>query len=375
MSRKRTQKELGNLMADADSQAAGFFQTERSPAPTRAARVVEIPVSQCRPDRFQARIILPADLKVQFFNGELDCYETARQLLETAQHDAGLRSQVDDLITLGENILALGQIEPITGSWVQSVSQELYFAIEVGERRFWSLALMGVLHNLPHELTLRAIEESHFSRERQIAENVQREGNTAVDLARAVAGLILLKLDRNPDPLIQDDWDYFRQILTITRLPNGTWLPIERLLKRSRPVLERHLQLLQLPSDLLYIAKLYNVPEGRLREVLTAPVAQRRDMLLLALDEDMTARELRETVAQLPVKKNRSSVILSSHKKAAGRLKSFLKLARRQDFAYNYEAVAVEYSVTSEQAEDLLETAEHLEKQASWLREMYIRRR
>lgn len=375
MSRKRTQKELGNLMADSDSQAAGFFQTEPVASPTRAARVVEIPISQCRPDRFQARIILPADLKTQFFNGELDCYETARQLLLTAQHDPGLQSQVEDLITLGENILSLGQIEPITGSWVQGASGELYFAIEVGERRFWSLALMRVLQNLPGELALRAIEESHFNRERQIAENVQREGNTAVDLARAVAGLILLRLDRNPDPYLEDDWDYFRQILAITRLPNGTWLPIEKLLKRSRPVLERHLQLLQLPSDLLYIAKLYNVPEGRLREVLAAPLAQRRNMLLLALEEDMTARELRESVAQLPVKKSRIGIVLSSHKKAAGRLRAFLKLARRQDFANNYEAVAVEYSVTSDAAEDLLETAEHLEKQAAWLREMYARRK
>jgi hypothetical protein len=375
MSRKRTQKELGNLMADPDSQAAGFFQADHPQAPARAARVVEIPVSQCRPDRFQARIILPADLKSQYFAGELDCFDTARSLIAAAQYDAGLQAQVEALSILGENIMELGQIEPITGSWVQGANRELYFAIEVGERRFWSLVLMTVIHNPPSEPTIRAIEESQFNRERQIAENVQREGNTAVDLARAAAGLILLRLDRHPDPHLEDDWDYFRQVLAITRLPNGTWLPIERLLKRSRPVLERHLQLLQLPGELLYMAKLYNIPEGRLREVLAAPASQRRNLLLLALEEDMTARELRETVSNLPVKTIRSGISLSSHKKAAGRLRAFLKLARRQDFAQNYEAVAVECSIASVSAEDLLETAEHLENQAAWLREMYTRRK
>jgi len=139
--------------------------------------------------------------------------------------------------------------------------------------------------------------------------------------------------------------------------------------------LERHLQLLQLPSDLLYLAKLYNVPEGRLREVLAAPSSRRRELLLLALEEDMTARELRETVKSLPVKKPRKGVAIPTHKKAASRLRSFLKLARRQDFSQNFEEVAVEFSVTTEDANELLETAEYLENQASWLREMYERRK
>lgn len=375
MSRKRTQKDLGNLMAEQDSQAAGFFQTAPTSVPVRAPRVVEIPLSQCFPDRFQARIILPPDLKQEYFSGALDCYQAARGLLEAAQSDPGLYTQVEDLLALGENILSLGQIEPITGSWVHGDARAHYFAIEVGERRFWSLALVAVTRELAEEPVVRAIEESHFSRERQISENIQREGNTAVDLARAVAGLMLLHLDIHPEPGIEDDLDYFRQILSIQRLPNGTWPPIERTMKRSRPVLERHLQLLQLPSDLLYLAKLYNVPEGRLREVLAAPRAQHRELLLLALEEDMTARELKQVVRTPPAKRPQPGLVIGTHKKAASRLRSFLKLARRQDFSQNFEAVAVEFSVTTEEAEELLETADYLETQASWLREMYTRRK
>ena len=374
MSRKRTTKDLGHLMAEQDNQAAGFFQTEQVSRPARTARVVELPLSQCRPDRFQARIILPPDIKAQFFSGALDCFQAAESLLDAAQYDRGLHAQVEDLLALGENILAVGQIEPITGSWVPGDDGAFYFAIEVGERRFWSLALAAVVQKMAEEPVIQAIEESHFSRERQISENVQREGNTAVDLSRAVAGLILLRLDIHPDPGLEDDLEYFRQILAISRLPNGTWPPIERTMKRSRPVLERHLQLLQLPSDLLYLAKLYAVPEGRLREVLAAPSSQHRELLLMALDEDMTARELREVVEQ-PKKKPQTGDVIPTHKKAASRLRSFLKLARRHDFSQNFEAVAVEFSITTEDAQELLETAGYLEHQASWLREMYERRK
>ena len=124
--------------------------------------------------------------------------------------------------------MELGQIEPAIGSWIPGGEGGHLFAIEVGERRFWGLALAAVQQGMEAEPVLRVIEESQFSRARQIAENIQREGNTAVDRARAIAGLILLGLDRHPDPELEDDLAYFRQVLDIRRLPNGTWPPLER---------------------------------------------------------------------------------------------------------------------------------------------------
>ena len=191
MARKRTKKDLNNLFDASDSQAAGYFEPEsQQPVAQRAARVVSVPLSQCLPDRFQSRIILPYEIKQQFFRGELDCFQAAATLIQAAQYDVGLQTQVDSLLGLGENILEFGQIEPATGSWLQQDGVHV-FALEVGERRFWSLALAAVQHQLPQEPTLRIIEESNFSRERQIAENIQREGNTAVDRARAIAGFDL----------------------------------------------------------------------------------------------------------------------------------------------------------------------------------------
>jgi hypothetical protein len=375
MARKRTTKDIDNLFDADDSQAAGYFGPENpQPVAQRAARVVSIPLTQCFPDRFQSRIILPFNIKQQFFRGELDCYQAATSLLKAAEYDRGLQTQVNALLDLGENILEFGQIEPATGSWVQQDEGHV-FAIEVGERRFWSLALAAVQHQLPQEPTLRIIEESQFSRERQIAENIQREGNTAVDRARAIAGLILMRLDIYPDPEMEDDLDYFRQVLKVKRLPNGTWPPIEKQMRLSRPVLERHLQILRLSSELVYLAKLYDVPEGRLREIVSAPRNQQKEMLLLAIEADLTARELRQHAEQHKTQPGpRRKTALSTHSQAASRLRSFLKLARRRDFRQGYEPVAVEFSAAVQNAEELIEVAEHLEEQAHWLRVMHDRR-
>lgn len=378
MPRKRSSKNLDNLFADADSQAAGFFEPEAHQGPRRGARVVAVPLSQCLPDRFQSRVILPPDLKNDFFRGELDCYQAAEQLLRAAEADPGLSEQVGGLLALGENILDLGQIEPATGSWIKSPDGTPRFAIEVGERRFWSLALAAVRHGFEQEPVLQVIEESQFSRERQISENIQREGNTAVDRARAIAGLILLQMDIHPEAGMADDLDYFRQVLDIRRLPNGTWPPLEKQMKLSRPVLERHLQILSLPSELVYLAKLYDVPEGRLREIVAAPRKAQKEMLLLAIEEDLTARELKERVEQQkqpPGRRPKSQAGASTHRKAASRLRSFLKLARKRDFSQDYEMVAAEFSAAAPEAEELLEAAEHLEQQAHWLRVLFERRR
>jgi hypothetical protein len=375
MAAKRTKKDINNLFDDGDSQAAGYFEADvPQPVAQRAARIVAVPLSQCLPDRFQSRIILPLEIKHRFFSGEMDCYQTAARFLEAAEYDQGLQKQVQTLLDLGENILELGQIEPATGAWLQR-EERLVFTIEVGERRFWSLALVAVQRRLPEEPTLRVIEESHFSRERQIAENVQREGNTAVDRARAIAGLILLRLEIHPDPDVIDDLAYFRQVLNVKRLPNNTWPPIEKQMRLSRPVLERHLQILRLPSELVYLAKLYDVPEGRLREIIAAPKPVQEEMLLLAIEEDLTAKELREHAEQArprrsPGKKTGPSTV----SKAASRLRSYLKLARRRDFDDGYESVAVEFSASTPDSRELIEVAEHLEEQAHWLRIMHDRR-
>jgi hypothetical protein len=82
-----------------------------------------------------------------------------------------------------------------------------------------------------------------------------------------------------------DELTYFRQALNIKKLPNGVWQGIIRVIGLSRPVLYRHLQLLKLDDDLLYMASLYRREEGRLRQILAAPIDQQRCLILMAIEE------------------------------------------------------------------------------------------
>jgi hypothetical protein len=356
-------------------------------ASQRAVRVVAVPLLQILPDRFQTRVILPPELKQAFFAGENDCFSTAHALLVAADGDPALRQQVDELLLLGESILKDRQIEPATGSWVKT-RQGSRFLLETGERRFWSLALQTVNMGLKEEPRLRVTEEGEINRFRQVAENLLREDISAVDLGKAIAALILLQLDKQPDPEM-DELTYFRQALNIKKLPAGLWQGIIRVIGLSRPVLYRHLQLLKLDDELLYMASLYRLEEGRLRQILAAPPSQQRRLVLMAIEEPrLTGDDLAgiaQTTSDLPEDyeeineraKSRTGAHtpLGPHRQLAVRVKTMLNLVRRPEFDGNLDEVASDLSSLYRDPQDLESAADYLETLATSLRKIYSRRR
>ena len=356
-------------------------------ASQRAVRVVAVPLSQILPDRFQTRVILPPELKQAFFAGENDCFAIAHSLLVAADGDPALRQQVDELLLLGESILKDRQIEPATGSWVKT-HMGSRFLLETGERRFWSLALQTVSMGLQEEPRLRVTEEGEINRYRQVAENLLREDISAVDLGKAIAALILLQLDQQPDPEM-DELTYFRQALKIKKLPAGIWQGIIRVIGLSRPVLYRHLQLLKLDDELFYLASLYRLEEGRLRQILAAPINQQRRLVLMAIEEPrLTGDDLAgiaETTDGQPeeyeaprdqIKFSKGAhPPLGPHRQLAVRVKSMLSLVRRPEFDGNLDEVASELSGLYRDPHDLEAAADHLEALAASLRKIHSRRR
>ena len=356
-------------------------------ASQRAVRVVAVPLSQVLPDRFQTRVILPPELKQAFFSGASDCFATAHALLVAANGDPALRQQVDELLLLGESILKDRQIEPATGSWVKT-RQGSRFLLETGERRFWSLVLQAVNMELQEEPRLKVTEEAEINRFRQVAENLLREDISAVDLGKAIAALILLQLEKRPDPEMEE-LAYFRQALNIKKLPNGVWQNIIRVIGLSRPVLYRHLQLLKLDDDLLYMASLYRLEEGRLRQILAAPASQQRRLILMAIEEPrltgddlagiaQTNGELPEAYEEAGQRANiRKSphTSLGPHRQLAVRVKTMLSLVRRPEFDGNLDEVASELSSLYRDPQDLESAAEYLEALAASLRKVRVRRR
>lgn len=355
-------------------------------APPRAVRVVAVPISQVLPDRFQTRVILPPELKQAFFTGASDCFASAHALLVAADGDPAMRQQVDELLRLGESILKDRQIEPATGSWIKTPLGSR-FLLETGERRFWSLALQAVNLGLQEEPRLKVTEEVEINRFRQVAENLLREDITAVDLGKAIAALILLQLDQQPDPEM-DELTYFRQALKIKKLPAGIWQGIIRIVGLSRPVLYRHLQLLKLDDELLYMASLYRLEEGRLRQILAAPLDQQRRLVLLAIEEPhLTGDDLAgiaqtgadlsyEEEARARVKSRKGAhTPLGPHRQLAVRVKSMLSLVSRPEFDGNLDEVASELSGLYRDPRDLDAAADQLEALAASLRKVRARRR
>jgi hypothetical protein len=242
-----------------------------------------VPLSRILPDRYQARLALPPDLKNAFFAGRIDCYEAAGRLLVAAEGDPGLFRMVGELRLLGQSILNERQIEPATGMWIEAEGEPLFF-LETGERRFWSLALEAVARRMKEEPLLRVLPEPGTSRQRQVVENFLREDLCAVEMGKAVATMILESLDIYPLER-EDEVAYYRRALQIKRLPSNTWPEIERVTGYSRPVLYRHLRILSLDDDLLYLATLHRLPESALRAIVTSPRERQRRMVLDAIEE------------------------------------------------------------------------------------------
>ena len=126
------------------------------------------------------------------------------------------------------------------------------------------------------------------------------------------------------------------------------------------------------------MAKLYDVPEARLREVLAAPPELHRDMLMMAIQADTTAEDIRYSVekstdsGQAAKKTVRSKA--SPHQKAASRVRSLVRLVNRRDFDGDYEQIATEFSVAARSADELLVAADELEQLAHWIRILHRRR-
>ena len=374
---KRTHKDLSQLTQTVETQVTGLLEPVQEQVAThRATRLVYIPLRQVVPDRFQSRVILPPDIKGAFFAGEMDCYQAAQSLMVAADGDAGLRREVDELLLLGQSILSAGQVEPATGSWVQVQRLGARFLLEAGERRFWSLVLSAVQLQLQEEPKLQAVEQKEVSRFRQVAENIQREDISAVDLAKAIASLILIFQERYPDPNAENEMDYYRQALD-GRLPHGIWPELERIVGFARPHLVRHLQILKLSDELLYLASLYRVEERRLRVIVAAPKHQQRELLLSAIEEKLSSDEIERAVEEKSKsdKNTRHRAVQVVYRQMASRVKSLLKFTQQSDFDRNYDRVATELSALMKDPNELDQAAKQLENLAASLRKIRDRRR
>lgn len=227
--------------------------------------VYRVPLSMIKPDRFQARFLLPFELREAFFRQEIDWEETVRKWMALAEQDRLVRREIEELIALGDSLHDTGQIKPITGQVITEDGREV-FKMLTGERRFWATAFQSVLSGRKDEPYVLAIIDNQPSLEKQIAENMAYKALTPVGKARAAARIVLESNGIQPNESF-DEYSYFRQVLDV-RLSDETKDMLLKTLQLERTYYGRLMKFFELPQDLLEICDRAEMPERVLREIM-----------------------------------------------------------------------------------------------------------
>ena len=267
--KKRGFGDLISLTSDAfNASTAEKEQREEEQTPKMLSNrqsVYRVPLSMIKPDRFQARFLLPFELREAFFRQEIDWEETVRKWMALAEQDRLVRREIEELIALGDSLHDTGQIKPITGQVITEDGREV-FKMLTGERRFWATAFQSVLSGRKDEPYVLAIIDNQPSLEKQIAENMAYKALTPVGKARAAARIVLESNGIQPNESF-DEYSYFRQVLDV-RLSDETKNMLLKTLQLERTYYGRLMKFFELPQDLLEICDRAEMPERVLREIM-----------------------------------------------------------------------------------------------------------
>ena len=227
--------------------------------------VYKVPLIMVRPDRFQARYILPHTIRPAFYSGEIGWGETTRRWMDMAKDDPNMMRELEELATLGESLHDIGQIKPVTGQVVNENGRDI-FRMLTGERRFWATAIKAIRDDAREEPFVLAIIDNQPSLEKQIAENMAYKALTAVGKARAAARIVLESNGITPLPN-EDEYAYFRQVEEV-RLNDETREKLQATLQLERTYFGRLMKFFELPEELMEICDRAGMPERVLREIM-----------------------------------------------------------------------------------------------------------
>lgn len=227
--------------------------------------VYRVPVSMIRPDRFQARILLPLPLRSAFYSGTRTWRETVQDWFALAKTDRLNRRMLDELIVLGDSLHDTGQIKPVTGQIVNEDGRDV-FKMLTGERRFWATAIQAVLSESPEEPYVLGLIDNQPSLEKQIAENMAYKALTPVGKARAAARLVLEANQIEPEEG-EKEVDFFRRV-TDLRLNDEVKEVLQKNLQMERTYFGRLMNFFALPEASLELADRAEMPERVLREIM-----------------------------------------------------------------------------------------------------------
>ncbi len=264
-------RNFGSLLETTTDAFESSQTTEEQSIPTgpkminNRQSVYRVPVSMIRPDRFQARLLLPLPLRSGFYSGERTWRETVQDWFALAKNDRLNRRMLDELIALGDSLHDTGQIKPVTGQIMNEDGRDV-FKMLTGERRFWATAIQAVLSESPDEPYVLALIDNQPSLEKQIAENMAYKALTPVGKARAAARLVLEANQIEPAEG-EKEVDFFRRV-TDLRLNDEVKDILQKNLQLERTYFGRLMNFFALPEASLELADRAEMPERVLREIM-----------------------------------------------------------------------------------------------------------
>jgi hypothetical protein len=287
--------------------ASGQAPAGRAPAARpKVERVLEIPVSRIFPDPHQPRTpLLPAGeeagfIRERFIAREIDCFQAAREWLEFAEADPAHLRRILFLLDMASGFAAEegGQVNPLTV--VPMIEPKGDFLIETGEQRFWAAVIGYVKSQAKGDPPpVKAVVREQLSRKRQVLENRHVGPPSAVSQAREIATLFLSEGYLQPpealldaSPAEQDPFAIHRWVAG-ERKPHGSWAALEGIMSMSSRRMQQLLSLLSFPSEILFLADRYYLPERTLREILSEPEHLWGQLVELAAFEGWTGEDFK----------------------------------------------------------------------------------
>ena len=264
---KRSFDSLINITSDAFNASSAVDEPPASDAPkmvNNRQSVYRVPLGMIRPDRFQARFLLPHALRSAFFSAEIDWAEAVRRWQELGRSDRLIQRELDELRALGDSLHDTGQIKPVTGQVVNENGRDV-FRMLTGERRFWATALKAVNDGAEGEPYVLALIDNQPTLEKQIAENMAYKALTPVGKARAAARIVLEASGIHPQP-DEDEGSYFRRVAEV-RLDDETREVLQKNLQLERTYFGRLMKFFELDDALLEVCDRAEMPERVLREI------------------------------------------------------------------------------------------------------------
>lgn len=285
--------------------------TQQAPRPADGA-ARGIPISRILPDPIQPRRAMPEEFRAHWISGSpiADVISAWRDAVEGELEETGLppdaeswlvidteHDQVFDrpardltlrpyarmwveLLRLAASILQAGLEQPIT---VYEWSEDLY-RVQAGERRLLAYHVLNYYRFANFEAIPALVREA-YDPLRQAAENGARQDLNAIGTARQIALLLLslhgydLTADQQPDRA----WYATAADLAI---PYGRAQQFAVVVGLASPrMVQRHKQLLLLPSAAWLIADEMNWTEGKIRGLMSR--AANDDQLIAIANEQM----------------------------------------------------------------------------------------